>query len=55
VVDKAVVIENKIKEMEKDGKRKVSFQGANINALFFMLGWPWCGSHKIVPEHITLN
>jgi hypothetical protein len=25
VVDKVVVIENKIKEMEKDGKRKVSF------------------------------
>jgi hypothetical protein len=27
MVDKAVVIENKIKEMEKDGKRKVSFYG----------------------------
>jgi hypothetical protein len=27
VVDKSVVIENKIKEMEKDGKRKVSFHG----------------------------
>jgi hypothetical protein len=27
VVDKAIVIENKIKEMEKDGKRKVSFRG----------------------------
>jgi hypothetical protein len=27
VVDKAIVIENKIKEMEKDGKRKVSFSG----------------------------
>jgi hypothetical protein len=26
-VDKAIVIENKIKEMEKDGKRKVSFSG----------------------------
>jgi hypothetical protein len=26
-VDKAIVIENKIKEMEKDGKRKVSFHG----------------------------
>jgi hypothetical protein len=25
MVDKAIVIENKIKEMEKDGKRKVSF------------------------------
>jgi hypothetical protein len=27
MVDKVVVIENKIKEMEKDGKRKVSFSG----------------------------
>jgi hypothetical protein len=27
VVDKAIVIENKIKEMEKDDKRKVSFSG----------------------------
>jgi hypothetical protein len=27
VVDKAIVIKNKIKEMEKDGKRKVSFHG----------------------------
>jgi hypothetical protein len=27
VLDKAIVIENKIKEMEKDGKRKVSFHG----------------------------
>jgi hypothetical protein len=27
MVDKAIVIENKIKEMEKDGKRKVSFPG----------------------------
>jgi hypothetical protein len=26
-VDKAIVIENKIKDMEKDGKRKVSFHG----------------------------
>jgi hypothetical protein len=26
-VDKAIIIENKIKEMEKDGKRKVSFHG----------------------------
>jgi hypothetical protein len=25
--DKDIVIENKIKEMEKDGKRKVSFHG----------------------------
>jgi hypothetical protein len=27
MVNKAVVIENKIKEMKKDGKRKVSFHG----------------------------
>jgi hypothetical protein len=27
MVDKVVVIENKIKEMQKDGKRKVSFHG----------------------------
>jgi hypothetical protein len=27
MVDKAIVIENKIKEMEKDGRRKVSFSG----------------------------
>jgi hypothetical protein len=27
MVDKAIVIENKIKEMEKDGKRKVPFSG----------------------------
>jgi hypothetical protein len=27
VVDKAIVIENKVKEMEKDDKRKVSFSG----------------------------
>jgi hypothetical protein len=27
MVDKVVVIENKIKEMKKDGKRKVSFHG----------------------------
>jgi hypothetical protein len=27
MVDKSIVIENKIKEMEKHGKRKVSFSG----------------------------
>jgi hypothetical protein len=27
MVDKAIVIENKIKEMEKDSKRKVSLHG----------------------------
>jgi hypothetical protein len=27
MVDKAIVVENKIREMEKDGKRKVSFSG----------------------------
>jgi hypothetical protein len=38
MVDKAVVIENKIKEMEKDGKRKVSFSrqssGSNVRPHF---------------------
>jgi hypothetical protein len=38
VVDKGIVIENKIKEMEKDGKRKVSFHrqlsGSNIRPRF---------------------
>jgi hypothetical protein len=32
VVDKAIVIENKIKEMEKDGKRKVSFHGQPLES-----------------------
>jgi hypothetical protein len=27
MVDKAIIIENKIREMEKDGKRKVPFSG----------------------------
>jgi hypothetical protein len=38
VVDKAIVIENKIKEMEKDGKWKVSFHvqtsGSNVRLCF---------------------
>jgi hypothetical protein len=38
VVDKAIVIENEIKEMEKDGKRKVSFHvqtsGSNVRPCF---------------------
>jgi hypothetical protein len=38
VIDKAIVIENKIKEMEKDGKRKVSFHrqplGSNVRLRF---------------------
>jgi hypothetical protein len=28
MVDKAIVVENKIREMEKDGKRKVPFTGS---------------------------
>jgi hypothetical protein len=32
VVDKAIVIENKIKEMEKDGKMKVSFSGQSFGS-----------------------
>jgi hypothetical protein len=27
MVDKAIIVENKIKKMEKDGKRKVPFSG----------------------------
>jgi hypothetical protein len=38
MVDKAVVTENKIKEMEQDGKRKVSFSrqssGSNVRHCF---------------------
>jgi hypothetical protein len=38
MVDKAIVIQNKIKEMEKDGKRKVSFHrqasGSNVRPRF---------------------
>jgi hypothetical protein len=38
MVDKAIVIENKIQEMEKDGKRKVPFSGqssrGNVRPLF---------------------
>jgi hypothetical protein len=38
MVDKAIVIENKIKEMEKDDKRKVPFSrqssGSNVRPLF---------------------
>jgi hypothetical protein len=38
MVDKAIAIENKIKEMEKDGKRKVSFSrqssGSNVMPRF---------------------
>jgi hypothetical protein len=38
MVDKSIVIENKIKEMEKDGKRKVSFHGqpsrSNVRSRF---------------------
>jgi hypothetical protein len=32
MIDKAIVIENKIKEMEKDGKRKVSFSGQSFGS-----------------------
>jgi hypothetical protein len=34
IVDKAIVIGNKIKEMEKDGKRKVSFHGQRSGSNF---------------------
>jgi hypothetical protein len=32
MVDKVVVIENKIKKMEKDGTRKVSFSGQSFGS-----------------------
>jgi hypothetical protein len=32
MVDKAIVIENKIREMEKDGERKVSFSGQSFGS-----------------------
>jgi hypothetical protein len=32
MVDKAIVVENKIREMEKDGKRKVSFFGQSFGS-----------------------
>jgi hypothetical protein len=31
-VDKAIVIENKIRDMEKDGKRKVPFSGQSLGS-----------------------
>jgi hypothetical protein len=34
MVDKAIVIENKIREMEKDGKRKVPFSGQSSRSNF---------------------
>ena len=41
MVDKAIVVKNKIREMEKDGKRKVSFSGqssgSNVRPRF---SWP---------------
>jgi hypothetical protein len=34
MVDKAIVIENKVKEMEKDGKSKMSFPGQSSRSNF---------------------
>jgi hypothetical protein len=33
MVDKAIVVENKIREMEKDGKRKVPFSGQSSGSI----------------------
>jgi hypothetical protein len=33
MVDKAIAVENKIREMEKDGKRKVPFSGQSSRSL----------------------
>jgi hypothetical protein len=30
MVDKAIIVENKLKEMERHGKRKTSFQGQSL-------------------------
>jgi hypothetical protein len=42
-VDKAIVIESKLKEMEKDGKRKMTFprqsSGSNVRPLFSQPNW----------------
>jgi hypothetical protein len=32
MVDKAIIVENKLKEMERHGKRKTSFQGQSLGA-----------------------
>jgi hypothetical protein len=32
MIDKAVVIESKLKEMEKDGKRKMPFSGQSFGS-----------------------
>jgi hypothetical protein len=32
MVDKAIIIKNKIKEMEKNGKRKMSFPGQSLGS-----------------------
>jgi hypothetical protein len=32
MVDKAIIIENKLKEMEKNGKRKISLQGQSLGS-----------------------
>jgi hypothetical protein len=37
MVDKAIVIENKIREMEKDGKRKVSFSGQSLGVMLGLI------------------
>jgi hypothetical protein len=32
MVDKAIIVENKLKEMEKNGKRKMPFQGQSLGS-----------------------
>jgi hypothetical protein len=66
VVDKAIVIENKIKEMEKDGKRKVSFHGqpsgSNVRPRFSQpnqfskspqMNWPQMPVQVSCPQFLT--
>jgi hypothetical protein len=66
VVDNAIVIENKIKEMEKDGKRKVSFHGqpsrSNVRPYFSQsnqffkspqMNWPHMPVQVPCPQFLT--
>jgi hypothetical protein len=68
VVDKAIVIENKIKEMEKDGKRKVSFHGQSLGSnvrprfsqpnQFFkspQMNWPQMPMQVSCPQFLMLR
>jgi hypothetical protein len=66
VVDKAIIIENKIMEMEKAGKRKVSFHGqpsgSNVRPCFLQpnqffkspqMNWPQMPVQVSRPQFLT--